>query len=169
MLHHRPVSVPIGDRECCMLPPVDQESQPCCASNSTNPNPRSSNAWRRKRTASKSEPKLCRRVRSANSYAARLGNSRPLCTSVSGYRLPDSSHRGRGSVMPEAIQSTPDRRICSTAELTKVAPKPLAPRPLVSARTRTRLPSPDCLLAAIAVQERGLAGGPRRSSSESSH
>jgi hypothetical protein len=43
----------------------------------------------------KSEPKLCRRVRSANSYPARSGNSRPLRASVSGYRLPDSSHRGR--------------------------------------------------------------------------
>ena len=63
--------------------------------NPTHPNPRLSNAWRRKRTASKSEPKLCRRVRSANSYPARPGNSRPLRTSMSGYRLPDSSHRGR--------------------------------------------------------------------------
>ena len=63
--------------------------------NPTNPNPHLSNAWRRKRTASKSEPKLCRRVRSANSYPARSGNSRPLRASVSGYRLPDSSHRGR--------------------------------------------------------------------------
>jgi len=84
-----------GDRECSMLPPVNQESQLCCEPNPTNPNPRLSNAWRRKRTASKSEPKLCRRVRSANSYPARSGNSRPLRASVSGYRLPDSSHRGR--------------------------------------------------------------------------
>jgi hypothetical protein len=38
----------------------------------------------------------------------------------------------------------------------------LAPRSLASARTRTELPSPNRLLAAIAVQQRGLAGGPRR-------
>jgi len=89
MAHH-PVSASIGDRECCMLPPVNQESQQCCESNSTNPNPRSSNAWRRKRTASKCEPKLCRMVRSANFYPSRPGNSRPLRTSASGYRLPDT-------------------------------------------------------------------------------
>jgi hypothetical protein len=64
----------------------------------------------RTRTASKSEPKLCRRVRSANSYAARLGNSKPLCTSVSGYRLPDSSHRGRGASCPRRFNR------CQTAE-----------------------------------------------------
>ena len=112
-----------GDRECCMLPPVNQESQLCCEPNPTNPNPRLSNAWRRKRTASESEPKLCRMVRSANSYPARPGNSRPLRASVSGCRLQDSSHRRRTkgeASCPKAIQSTPDHRVYSTAELTKV-------------------------------------------------
>jgi hypothetical protein len=39
-----------------------------------------------------------RRVRSANFYPSRLGNSRLFRTSPSGCRLPDSSHRGRTHV-----------------------------------------------------------------------
>ena len=129
--------------------------------NSANPNPpRSSNAWRRKRTASKSEPKLCRRVRSANFYLSWPGNSRPLRTSASGYRLPVSSHRGR------SISHAPDNSIDARSpnlqhgRADQSAAKHRALRPLVSARTRTQLPPPNCFVATIAVHERGLAGGP---------
>jgi hypothetical protein len=48
----------------------------------------------------KERAKLCRMVTSANFYPSRPGNSRPLRTSASGYRLPDSSDRGRGASCP---------------------------------------------------------------------
>ena len=64
--------------------------------------------------------------------------------------------------MPHAFHATPDHRVYSTAELTEVRRNTLRFCTLITAWTRAKFSSPSCLVVAVAVLQRGLAGGPHR-------
>jgi len=91
---------------------------------------------------------------------------------MNGYPHPDCSHQGSALIQGEyhAPGNSIDARSQSLqrGRTNRSAAKYLALCPLISARAGAKFSSPGCLIAAIAVQQRGLASGAHGSNSEAS-